>query len=112
MYNSLKSKIKSRQFAVIRRRYSLQEVPWRGIHNVIANAMSICVAFSNKVMDTRRPQPAGCGRKYDVSCFDFKHLLSTVCKFFKYPSPEAYASTSPAGGEVKKIPAAISNNRY
>ena len=66
MYNSLKSKIKSRQFAVVRRRYSLPEVPWRRIHNVIAYAMSICVAFSNKVMDTRRPQPVGCGGKYDV----------------------------------------------
>ena len=36
------------------------------ILNVIVNAMSICVAFSNKVMDTRRPQPVGCGGKYDV----------------------------------------------
>ena len=43
---------------VIRRRYSLLEVPWRGIHNVIALAMSICVAFGNKVMDTPElPQP-------------------------------------------------------
>ncbi len=29
--------------------------------------MSICVAVGNKVMDTRLPQPAGCGDKYDVS---------------------------------------------
>ena len=29
--------------------------------------MSICVAYGNKVMDTRLPQPAGCGDKYDVS---------------------------------------------
>ena len=29
--------------------------------------MSICVAIGNKVMDTRLPQPAGCGDKYDVS---------------------------------------------
>ena len=29
--------------------------------------MSICVAAGNKVMDTRLPQPAGCGDKYDVS---------------------------------------------
>ena len=28
--------------------------------------MSICVAFSNKFMDTRPPQPAGCGDKYDI----------------------------------------------
>ncbi len=53
--------------SVILRRYSLQEVPWRRIHNAIAKAMSICVAFGNKVMDTRLPQPAGCGDKYDIS---------------------------------------------
>ncbi len=29
--------------------------------------MSICVAVGNKVRDTRLPQPAGCGDKYDVS---------------------------------------------
>ena len=52
---------------VILRWYSLLEVPWRRIHNVIAKAMSICVAVGNKVMDTRLPQPAGCGDKYDVS---------------------------------------------
>ena len=52
--------------SVILRRYSLREVPWRRIHNVIAKAMSICVAFSNKVMDTCLPQLAGCGDKYDV----------------------------------------------
>ena len=61
-----------RQFAstinVIRRRYSLLEVPRRRIHNVIALAMSIsiCVAYGNKVVDTCRPQPAGCGGKYDI----------------------------------------------
>ena len=60
------------------------------IHNVIANAMSmfnntphlalschslpqgareqISVAYGNKVMDTRLPQPVGCGDKYDVRC--------------------------------------------
>ena len=49
---------------VIRRRYSPQEVPWRGIHNAIAIAMSICVAFSNKVMDTPElPLPAGYATK-------------------------------------------------
>ena len=53
--------------SVILRRYSLQEVPWRRIHNVIAHAMSVCVDYGNKVMDTRLPQPAGCGDKYDVS---------------------------------------------
>ena len=51
---------------VILRRYSLLEVPRRRIHNAIAKAMAICVAFGNKVMDTRLPQPAGCGDKYDV----------------------------------------------
>ena len=30
------------------------------------NVMAICVAVGNKVMDTRLPQPAGCGDKYDV----------------------------------------------
>ena len=53
--------------SVILRRYSQLEVPWRRIHNVIAHAMSVCVAVDNKVMDTRLPQPAGCGDKYDVS---------------------------------------------
>ncbi len=56
----------SATFSVILRRYSLLEVLGRRIHNVIAKAMSICVAFGNKVMDTRLPQPAGCGDKYDV----------------------------------------------
>ncbi len=52
--------------SVILRRYSQLEVPWRRIHNVIAHAMSVCVAVGNKIMDTRLPQPAGCGDKYDV----------------------------------------------
>ena len=60
--------------SVILRRYSLLEVPWRRIHNVIAKAMSICVAVGNKVMDTRLPQPAGCGDKYDVSGFGYRLL--------------------------------------
>ena len=38
--------------------------------------------------------------KDDVSDGYFKRLLSTICKSVKYPSPEAYASTSPSGGEV------------
>ncbi|MGN0911698.1 MAG: hypothetical protein ACI4OE_00165 [Alphaproteobacteria bacterium] len=61
--------------------------------------MSICVAVGNKVMDTRLPQPAGCSDKYDVSGRCRKRFLSTFCKFFKYPSPDAKASPSPAGGE-------------
>ena len=61
--------------------------------------MSICVAFGNKVMDTRLPQPAGCGDKYDVSGLDLKHLLNTCCLSLKYPSPDAKASPSPARGE-------------
>ncbi len=61
--------------------------------------MSICVAFSNKVMDTRLPQPAGCGDKYDVSGWCRGRGFSVFCKFFKYPSPEAYASPSPSWGE-------------
>ena len=45
-------------FNVILRRYSLPKVLGRRIHNVIAKAMSICVAYSNKVMDTPElPQP-------------------------------------------------------
>ena len=60
------SRFSASTFNVILRRYSLLEVPWRRIHNVIANAMSICVAFSNKVMDTRLPLPVGSGDKYDV----------------------------------------------
>ena len=51
---------------VIRRRYSLLEVPRRGIHNDIALAMSLCVAYGNKVMDTHLPLPVGSGDKYDV----------------------------------------------
>ena len=61
---------------VILRRYSLLEVPWRRIHNVIAKALSICVAVGNKVMDTRLPQPAGCGDKYDVSGLGSRLLRS------------------------------------
>ena len=86
-------------FNVILRRYSLLEVPWRRIHNVIAKAMSICVAAGNKVRDTRLPQPAGCGDKYDVSGLDLKHLLNTCCLSLKYPSPDAKALPSPSRGE-------------
>ena len=38
----------------------------RSIRNIIANAMSTSVAFSNKVMDTRLPLPVGRGDKSDV----------------------------------------------
>ena len=61
--------------------------------------MSICVAYGNKVMDTRLPQPAGCGDKYDVSGWCWRHGFSSFCTFFKYPSPDAKASPSPARGE-------------
>ena len=57
------------------------------------------VAYGNKVMDTRLPQPAGCGDKYDVSGLGCRRMLSAICKFFKYPSPEAYALPSPSRGE-------------
>ena len=53
-------------------------------------------------MDTRRPQPAGCGDKYDVDCWCFKRLFNICSKFFKYPSPDTNVSTSPARGEVKQ----------
>ncbi len=38
-----------------------------------AASKQISVAFGNKVMDTRLPQPSGCGDKYDVS--DFGYIL-------------------------------------
>ena len=57
------------------------------------------VAVGNKVMDTRLPQPAGCGDKYDVSGWYCGLLLSAFCMFFKYPSPDAKASPSPSRGE-------------
>lgn len=53
---------------VILRWYSLPEVPRRRIHKAIVSAMSRCVAVGNKVMDTRLPQPTGCGDKYDMQC--------------------------------------------
>ena len=90
-------------FSVILRRYSLLEVPWRRIHNVIAKAMSICVAYGNKVIDTHLPQLAGRGDKYDVSGWCWERLLRTFCKFFKYPSPDAKASPSPSRGEGYRL---------
>ena len=57
------------------------------------------VAFCNKIMDTRLPQPVGCGDKYDVSGCGFGHMFSAFCMFFKYPSPDAKAPPSPARGE-------------
>ena len=81
---------------VILRWYSLLEVPWRRIHNAIAKAMSIfnntpqchslpqgareqrSVAYGNKVMDTRLPQPAGCGDKYDISELGCKKYRSQL----------------------------------
>ena len=71
--------------------------------------MSICVAVGNKVMDTRLPQPAGCGDKYDVSGLDLKHLLNTCCLSLKYPSPDAKASPSPARGEVAGLLRCVRN---
>ena len=69
----------------------------RGFSMVISKQRS--VAFCNKIMDTRLPQPAGCGDKYDVSGCGFGHMFSAFCMFFKYPSPDAKASPSPARGE-------------
>ena len=57
------------------------------------------VAYGNKVIDTRLPQPAGCGDKYDVLGWNWGRMLSIFCMFFKYPSPDAKASPSPARGE-------------
>ena len=67
--------------------------------STIAKAMTICVAVGNKVMDTRLPQPAGCGDKYDVSGLGFRRMFSAFCMFFKYPSPDAKAPPSPAWSE-------------
>ena len=81
--------------SVIRRRSSLLEVPWRRIHNVIALAMSICVAFSNKVMGTPElplPIKRHEAPKYDIFSWYWKRMFSAFCMFFK--------STSPAWGEV------------
>ena len=57
------------------------------------------VAVGNKVMDTRLPQPAGCGDKYDISGWYWERLLNAFCTFLKYHSPDAKASPSPARGE-------------
>ena len=69
----------------------------RGVKQIAREQRS--VAYGNKVMDTRLPQPAGCGDKYDVSGWCWGRTLNTFCMFFKYPSPEAYASPSPSRGE-------------
>ena len=61
--------------------------------------MTICVAVGNKVMDTRLPQPAGGGDKYNVSGFGWGRGFSAFCTFFKSPSPDAKASPSPSRGE-------------
>ena len=57
------------------------------------------VTAGNKVMDTRLPQPAGCGDKYDISGWYWGRLLNAFCTFLKYHSPDAKASPSPARGE-------------
>ena len=44
----------------------------RGFSMVISKQRS--VAFCNKIMDTRLPQPVGCGDKYDVSCLSSRLL--------------------------------------
>ena len=62
------------------------------------------VAAGNKVMDTRLPQPAGCGDKYDISGWYWGRLLNAFCTFLKYPSPDAKASPSPARGEGFGLP--------
>ena len=61
--------------------------------------MSICVAVGNKVMDTRLPQPVGCGDKYDVSGWCRGRGFSAFCQFFKYPSPAGKPAPSPSRGE-------------
>ena len=65
--------------------------------------MSICVAVGNKVMNTRLPQPAGCGDKYDVYGWCWERMFSAFCMFFKSSSPDAKASPSPARGEGYRL---------
>ena len=71
--------------------------------------MSICVAVGNKVMDTRLPQPVGCGDKYDVLGWYWRCKVSSFCTFFKYPSPDTKASPSPARGEVAGLLRCVRN---
>ena len=71
--------------------------------------MSICVAAGNKVMDTRLPQPVGCGDKYDVLGWYWRCKVSSFCTFFKYPSPDTKASPSPARGEVAGLLRCVRN---
>ena len=88
-------------------KYRLREDSWdkpkndwcrgRGFSLVASKQRS--VAAGNKVMDTRLPQPAGCGDKYDISGWYWGRLLNAFCTFLKYHSPDAKASPSPAGGE-------------
>ena len=67
------------------------------------------VAAGNKVMDTRLPQPAGCGDKYDISGWYWGRLLNAFCTFLKYHSPDAKASPSPARGEVAGLLRCVRN---
>ena len=55
-------------------------------------------------MDTRLPQPVGCGDKYDVLGWYWRCKVSSFCTFFKYPSPDTKASPSPARGEGFGLP--------
>mgnify|MGYP004456524677 FL=1 len=61
--------------------------------------MSICVAYGNKVMDTRLPQPTGCGDKYDVLGWYWERMLNSCCLFLKYPLPAGKPAPSPSRGE-------------
>ena len=95
------------KFALLLHKYWLREDSWDKPKNdgcwvcvfslVVSKQKS--VALGNKVMDTRLPQPAGCGDKYDVSGLGLGRLLSAFCESFKYPSPEVYAAPSPSRGE-------------
>ena len=64
MNKNLKNRIIYHQFIVIRRRYSLLEVPWRRIHNAIAVAMSMFFNTPHSALK-RHSLPQGareCGR--------------------------------------------------
>ena len=95
------------KLALLLHKYWLREDSWdkpkndgcrgRGFSLVASKQRS--VAAGNKVMDTRLPQPAGCGDKYDISGWYWGRLLNAFCTFLKYHSPDAKASPSPARGE-------------
>ena len=80
MFKNFESKIISRLFAsnlnVIRRRYSLQEVPRRGIHNAIALAMSIFFNTPHTALSCH-PLPQGT-REWGRSMIEMLGVLAII----------------------------------